>query len=210
MSATDPVILLLDKLAATSGTIAAAYHTLDEFKRLIVLEVAAKRWVYHPWQDSEKAYLDGIVEHEAATARNAFEERERRDKQERELMKLHLSELGRLYTDAVIAHGQLRSKVSDAVTEEEKVELAAAVDRILFFAEIFAKRGFPEAGDEFLYLNRGCLLDRLLSIRLDKCVGYRMNTAWQVTALNIIAYSMRSPEIGLLSFFSTSMHNVRN
>jgi hypothetical protein len=154
--------------------------TLEEFKRLIVLEVAAKRWVYHPWQDSEKAKLDVVVQQEAATAMAEQEEKEKRDKQERELMKLHLSELARRYIDAVIDHAQLRAHLPDSATEEEKARLAAAVDRIHDLASIFAKRGFPEADDEFLYLDRGNLLERLLSIRFNKCIGYRMETAWQV------------------------------
>lgn len=154
--------------------------TLEEFKRLIVLEVAAKRWVYHPWQDSEKAKLDAVVQQEAATAMAEQEEKEKRDKQERELMKLHLSELARRYIDTVIDHAQLRAHLPDSATEEEKARLAAAVDRIHGLASIFAKRGFPEADDEFLYLDRGNLLERLLSIRFNKCIGYRMETAWQV------------------------------
>jgi len=58
--------------------------------------------------------------------------------------------------------------------------MAKALNKVYVKAKTLAARGYPEAEDSFLFADRGCILDRLLSIKQDRAIGYRVDTAWQV------------------------------
>lgn len=61
-----------------------------------------------------------------------------------------------------------------------KDALAASLDQVIENGKLLGKRGYPEAQDRFLFVDRGNILDRIMSIKQDKCIGYRLDTAWQV------------------------------
>lgn len=152
--------------------------TIEEFKNLVVHEIAAKRWLYHPWIATEKLALDRILEQEAATAIAEHEQRLEKERKERELLQLPLSELAERYLKAVEAYGNLRAWSDEPGSDKD--ELAASLDLVIENGRLLGKRGYPEAQDRFLFVDRGNILDRIMSIKQDKCVGYRLDTAWQV------------------------------
>lgn len=152
--------------------------TLEEFKNLVVHEIAAKRWLYHPWITTEKLALDRILEQEAATAIAEHEQRVEKERKERELLQLPLPELAERYLKAVEAHSNLRAWSDEPGSDKDA--LAASLDLVIANGRLLGKRGYPEAQDRFLFVERGNILDRIMSIKQDKCVGYRLDTAWQV------------------------------
>lgn len=152
--------------------------TLDEFRNLIVHEVAAKRWLYHPWLETEKRNLDSLVEQDAAIALEEQKRQAEKDQRERKLLQLPLTELADRYLKAVETYGNLRAKFDEP--DGDKITLARSLDQVIENANLLGKRGYPEAHDRFLFIDRGNILDRILSIKQDKCIGYRMDTAWQV------------------------------
>ncbi|UCV22196.1 hypothetical protein [Ferribacterium limneticum] len=152
--------------------------TLEEFKNLIVHEVAAKRWLYHPWLETEKRNLDSLVEQEAVIALEKQQRQAEKDRRERELMQLPLTELADRYLKAVETYGNLR--VQSEAPDSDKIALARSLGQVYEYAKIFGKRGYSEAQDDFLFGDRGNILDRIMSIKQDKCIGYKLNTAWQV------------------------------
>jgi hypothetical protein len=82
------------------------------------------------------------------------------------------------YLDAVARYGDLRALVE--ADRGDRVLMAEALERVRECAEGLAVHRYPEAKDELLFLHQGNILDRLLSIKLDRAVGYRISTAWQV------------------------------
>lgn len=153
--------------------------TLEEFKSLIVHETAAKRWLYHPWLRTEKLKLDGQIAIDVAIAIEEQQRKAKREQKERELMQLPIAELGNRYLSAVETYGKLRARADD-VPDGKKVALAKALEQVHELAKIFAKRGYSEAEDEVLFRDRGSILDRLMSIKHDKGVGYKLDNAGQV------------------------------
>lgn len=152
--------------------------TLEEFKHLIVHEVAAKRWLYHPWITTEKLALDRILEQEAALAIAEHEQRAEKERKERELLQLPLPELAERYLKAVEAYANLRVRSDEPGSDKDT--LATSLDQVVENGRLLGKRGYPEAQDRFLFVDRGNILDRIMSIKQDKCVGYKLDTAWQV------------------------------
>lgn len=134
--------------------------TKDEFIRLLIDEVAGKRWVHHPWLEQEKAKM----ELELAPVRQA--------------VATSADDWGRRYLDAVVAHSNLRAYAEERSTSREQI--AGALALVKQCAEGLAIHGYPEAKDEELYRVQGNILDRLLTIRDDHVVGYRIDSTWQV------------------------------
>lgn len=130
--------------------------TKEDFIRLLVEEEAGKRWVHHPWLVRENARF----EVELASLREA--------------LNTPLDVLGRQYLEAVMSHSQAQAaNESTSVLNETQGEVERCAD-------LLAALDYPEAKDLLLWHHRGSILSRLLSIRHDKVIGYRLNTTWQV------------------------------
>lgn len=130
--------------------------TKEDFIRLLVEEEAGKRWVHHPWLVRENARLEA----ELASFREA--------------LNTPPDMLGRQYLEAVMRHSQAQAaNESTSVLNETQGEVERCAD-------LLAALDYPEAKDSLLWHHRGSILSRLLSIRHDKVIGYRLNTPWQV------------------------------
>lgn len=130
--------------------------TKEDFIRLLVEEETGKRWVHHPWLAAENSRLEA----ELAPLRQA--------------LAAPLDALASQYLEAVMQHSQVRA------SDQRGEGLLAAHAEVIKCAEVLAAHGYPEATDTQFWRYQGCILDRLLSIRHDKVVGYRLNTTWQV------------------------------
>lgn len=130
--------------------------TKDDFIRLLVEEEVGKRWVHHPWLVRENARLAAELASFLIT------------------LNTPLDALGRQYLEAVMRHSQ--AKAANAATATLK-EIHGEVERC---ADALAALGYPEAKDTRLWQYQGSILSRMLSIRHDKVIGYRLNTTWQV------------------------------
>lgn len=153
--------------------------TFEEFRRLIVDECAGKRWLHHPWMAEEQSRLDQVVQAQVDAAVILEQQRIAEEEAKQVLLSVPLDDLGKRYLDAVLAYGWYRAH-SDDLPESGRIDMANALDKVQSAAQALAARGFPEATDRFLFVDQGNILDRLLSIKLDKAVGYRIDTAWQV------------------------------
>lgn len=130
--------------------------TKEDFIRLLVEEDTGKRWVHHPWLTAENSRLEA----ELAPLREA--------------LAAPLDALASQYLAAVMRHSQIRA------AEQRRETWEPAHARVAQLAEALAARGYLAATDVEFWQYQGCILDRLLSIRHDKVVGYRLNTTWQV------------------------------
>lgn len=133
---------------------------LEQFTQLLITETTAKKWVSHPWLDAQR----------------------RSHEDELGFLKLQsqlpVEQLGRIFLEAVEAHSTLRAK--DDFGHESSERRAKALMKVRFFADALVAQGYPEAADDKLYRLQGCLLDRLISIRDDRVVGYKVESLWQI------------------------------
>lgn len=174
--------------------------TEDEFRNLVVREVAGKNWLYHPWIEQETdrltQLLSGVVEEfnqkEQAKAdrlrkikeQEAEEQKQRiqaaaeKTRKHLELKMTPIESWRERYLGAVMFHGNVRAYADDPDADPQVLEEART--QVRESAEGLAAHGYPEAEDEDLFRRQGNILERLLSIRKDRAIGYRLQTAWQV------------------------------
>lgn len=153
--------------------------SFEEFKRLIVDEVAGKYWLHHPWMEQEKSRLDVEIQIEVNAAVVIKQRKAEQEQKKQALLQLPIEQLSQAYLEAIETYGWYRARAYDG-PDTDKMPMAHALDKVYDFAKALAARGYPEAKDTSLFIEQGNLLDRLLSFKLDKAVGYKIDTAWQV------------------------------
>lgn len=163
----------------------------EGLRSLVVNELVGKRWIHRPRAELERAKLKAALLERAqeAQARTIEEERRRADEQVRRdaILSMPLSKLVIQYIeanlelqDAYRACDVERPREADR-RRERQCELAVGNA-----AEMLAVHGYPEAFADQLVGPKG-IIARLLSIQLDRGVGYRFETAFEV--LNAIRQS---------------------
>lgn len=153
--------------------------TFEEFRRLIVEESAGKRWLHHPWMEAEQTRLNGEVQAKVQAAVLIEQQQLAEAEAKQALQGMPIEELAERYLGAVQTYAWHRAYVDDD-PEWGRADMEHALDRLHDVADALAARGYPEASDRTLCIDQGNILDRLLSIKLDAAVGYRLTTAWQV------------------------------
>lgn len=152
--------------------------TEAEFARLVVDEAAGKRWLNHPRLANETARLETELAAAVAEANEAARELLARDERRREMRRIPVEKWADKYLDAILEHATVREQMEEYPSLRPDVE--RALDRVTECAEGLAVHGYTEAEDRDLYGWRGNLLERILSIKLGRAVGYQLNTSWQV------------------------------
>lgn len=172
---------------------AAGHHTLEidlslaggrvdreTLGRLVVDELAAKRWLHHPGRARRSAELEGELAQEVAAARLAAD-------RQAQLRAVPLSDLAYRYLDAALLLTDAETAQLDGrqpSTTAEQIQAARAE-----FEEVvegFRAHGYPEAGDRGL-IGMHSLVARILSIQFGRPIGYRFQTVGEV--LNAIEQS---------------------
>lgn len=150
----------------------------DELQRLVVDEVAAKRWLFHPDLAYQRKRLQEGLARRVADQQEALGKHAAAVEQRRaQVMATPLAELAESYQDAVLcmhdaAHGS-------AAQREAREAVADAADKL-------SMHGYPEASDENL-LGGGGILHRLLCFSLGRPIGSRYDDLLHV--LKDIRYS---------------------
>ena len=188
--ATGEAALEID-LSLTGGRV-----TRDELRRLVLDEVAAKRWLSHP---DEATLLNGLrvrLEAEAALQATAIPARPRREFSPAPpptapgQPSTTLSEAAREYLAAVTELADTDAQRPPASLDRgafthamglRHMAVEEAQYRVADAARELALHGFPEACDENLVIPHG-ILPRLLSIKFGRPVGYQPGTLKSVLA----------------------------
>lgn len=145
--------------------------TRAELEKLVVNEVAGKRWLYHPQsgqllQDLEQQLDQELALQKAKVYRSG-------------LAALRSpSEWAQQYLDAIEKFADSRQLDEDGRGEDGMSDHYLALAKEA--AEGLSSHGYPEAEDEALFSWRRNIITRLLSIKKDRGVGYKLLTGWQV------------------------------
>lgn len=157
--------------------------TRPEFARLLTDEVAAKKWLHHPWLvENEAARQVQLAEHARADA-------------------LELADLRTRYLTAVEAYASLRAL--ELSSPEGRQEREDALELVRSLGEELALWGVDKADDRELFGWQGCILDRLLSIRDNRVVGYRVESLWQV--LNTVLCEKEPSKLAWHTLYLTAL-----
>lgn len=166
-------------LSLTGGRV-----TRSELQRIVVHELSFKSWLHYPdlpairqkLQDQMRAERDLCIE-----AAQVAQERRKR------ILEAPIAEITGRYLDAV--EKMLIEQAKVPTDGGSRADLAMTHKAVAMSIDELAQRGYPEAGDEDL-LGYHRILSRLLSIRKDRGIGYRFDTAAGV--LNAIRQSQLS------------------
>lgn len=131
-----------------------------EFTQLVTDELTAKEWLHHPWLEMRMAAYQAEV---------ALHEQDR----QREL-----AELRARFLKAIEVHSTLRALDLSSTEGREERKQALKVVRALGIDLV--SLGFEAADANELFASQGCILDRLLSIRDSRVIGYRVQSLWEV------------------------------
>lgn len=153
--------------------------TFDEYRRLVVDEVAGKRWLHHPWMVQEQRRLEAELRAEVDAAIVVEKRKAVREAARRALLEAPIERLGQDYLGAIEVYGWHRARAYDGPSPD-KMPMAVALNKVYDYAKALADRGYPEAEDPFLFTEQGNILDRLMSFKMNRAVGYKVDTAWQV------------------------------
>jgi hypothetical protein len=158
-------------LSRTGGRV-----TRDELRALVLDEIAIKRWLYFPNFESSVADALAKLQRQVDEELADLEDAANRAAQRRNLvLAMPLEAVAQEYLSNVTSLLELENEDSPATLAADSPELAAR-ERVADSADKLALRGFPEAADSNLIAWHG-ILARLLSIRLDRGVGYGDPTA---------------------------------
>ena len=163
-------------------SLAGGRVTRAELHRLVVDEIATKRWLHHPTAERQRAALLATLTAQAAQEHAELRAREQAiEERRRRVLEVPIADLASEYLDAVLAlvdagaaeDADGKQPVAAKAAElEARESVADAVDKL-------AIRGYPEAADQNLIGYHG-ILAKLLSIRLDRPVGYRVENVMGV------------------------------
>lgn len=193
----DAYALEID-LSLTGGRV-----TRDELRRLVVHEIAMKRWLYFPNFESRVADVYAKLRHQVDKEFGDLEAIARVANERRALvLATPLRAIAEEYLSNVSHLLEIEQREGNGFAAEGSLLLAAR-EGVADSADKLALHGFPEAGESNLVAGRG-ILSRVLSIRADKGVGYDVHTGHAV--LNAIRQSRHSQE---LSFFTIYFIAVR-
>ena len=136
----------------------------DELRRLVLGEVATKRWLFRP----DLAWLKSTLREQLL--KRAADEQTELDAREAWLAQRRAEVLATPVSQIVADYLQAVTKMLDAIGDPAAVR--AAREGVSDIANRLSLHGYPEAGDEQLIGSRG-VLTYVISIQLGRALGHR-------------------------------------
>lgn len=146
-------------------------------RELVVERLDTKRWLYLPMADERRAAL--LADLQTLYQEEVLSARQKRERVERVLAR-STEQVASAYLDAVTAHLDARIAVGrDWDSADVQSMLSVAAERLADAVDCMRIHGYPEAGDSDLVGEKE-IVSRILSIQLDRGVGYDLATGFQV------------------------------
>lgn len=145
--------------------------TRAELEKLVIEEVAGKRWLHYPKLDAVQQALQREIDEEIA-------------RQEARKQRVHLTSIcsasgwAEQYLTSIERHAEYRTYVDkggedDGIREYYLEEAKEA-------AQGLSGHGYPEAEEPELFCRPHNIIERILSIKKDAGVGYDLDSGWKV------------------------------
>lgn len=144
--------------------------TREEFTRLVVDEVAGKRWLFHPTLNEEQGHLLAVMKRESDELDAAARKRQ-------EILNVSAAEWGQRYLRALRQRWHEQLAAGDGTPGGEAWRKAQ--DALLEAANALEAHGYPIASMMDQSPLRG-IITRILSIHCGTGVEYKFDNAWAV------------------------------
>ena len=157
-------------LSRTGGLLTRA-----ELRQLVVYGLETKRWLHHPELDYQTTLLTNEV---AAAILKIESQRIMEDEYRRTILKTPISVIANDYLELIFRYAELDRERHNA--DEQKNEKALCLEAIYAKANDLAIHGFNFAGAPELFSERRGIIPRILSIKIGRGVGYKLDTTMAV------------------------------
>lgn len=169
--------------------------TREELTRLVVDEIAGKRWLYHPSMQVEKAHLIGMMKREAEQVAEINRRRQVLDETPPD-------EWARRYLDAFRRRWSEQLKVDEGGERDAMIKAQNAVSEVI---EAFEVHGYANASDIERKPLR-TIVARILSIQCGTGIEYKYGDAWGV--INAIQCD-QNPQMRWHTLYLIALHNYQ-
>ena len=157
-------------LSMTGGLVSRA-----ELKNLVVYGLETKKWLHHPELNSQTVRLTVEVEAEILKIEaNVFEE----EKHRRKVLKTRVEVIANDYLDLIFRYAEFDRE--DSHSDEQKKEMAICLENINERANDLAIHRFTLAGAPELFSGRQGIIPRILSIKIGRGLGYKLDSTMAV------------------------------
>lgn len=171
--------------------------TREEFTRLVVDEVAGKRWLYHPTLNDEQSHLLAVMKRESDDLDAAARKRQ-------EILDISAADWGQRYLRALRQRWQEQLAAGDGITGGEAWRTAQ--DALLEAANALEAHGYPIASMMDQSPLRA-IIARVLSIRCGTGVEYKFDNAWAV--INAIRCDRGEPSLKWHTLYLIAVRTYR-
>lgn len=146
-----------------------------ELKQIVLNGLELKRWIHHPERDKHFEILTSQVESEVFEL-NARLLKQQRDRQE--VLDTPIATIVDEYISMIMDIAEFDTL--DSMQTGDRTKLKSLEGDLKGVSKKLSIHGYPEAGDEELTIGRKGIIPRLLSIRLGRGVGYKLNSTMEV------------------------------
>lgn len=150
--------------------------TLREFTNLVVNETAGKRWLWHPLMEFLERDARAELDQKQANQQVELERIARFNANAKHQREAHAEDCRKRFLSAI--HAYCGEFVRGDANQQDLERALSVAKRT---AEEIVALGYPEAEDDYLlYRKQGSIIQRLLSIKENRPIGYNFQTTWQV------------------------------
>jgi hypothetical protein len=172
--------------------------TLTQFQELLVEKVEFKRWIFN---SEASAALDELTRQVDAELQQKLIQTESRRKWRSEVLAMNPKEIGCQYLQSITAYLQEMDRRDGGTTNALNESIDAARQEVMRLADMLHVHGYfgetsVSKGDAIK------LLSRLLSLKQDRGIGYRVSTGFEV--LNAIWQSQSSNRSDIPMFLAAA------
>lgn len=169
--------------------------TEKQFTRILLVELQSKRWLSQSFVHAAQDELERKISDEAESHWDRYHELKLENEIRERTQKQPISELLSEYLKSIEAFADIREKTDKQRSDDALVRSIAEVKNspfqpvqeyydyeewMQFRAKTLVWRNFQSASSSDLIGRKGCIIERLLSIRENRPIGYQLDTIWQV------------------------------
>lgn len=147
----------------------------EDLKTLVVYGLETKHWLHHPMLAEQEKILDM----EVTSRLNEIDQNEfKRQEYLKCVLATPIEDIAHKYLNCVASLADFDRE--DMVNDERRQEIENAKDALSEVARKLEIHGYPEAANENLTDGRQGIVSRILSIKANKGIGYRLDSAMAV------------------------------
>jgi hypothetical protein len=147
----------------------------DELKEIVLNGLDLKRWLHHPERDKQSDILTAEVESEVIEINQKLLKEQQ---QRQEILNTPIETIVEKYISLIMEIAGFDTL--DSMQPSDRLKLQSLETELKEVSKKLAIHGYPEAADDDLTMGRRGIIPRVLSIKLGRGIGYKLNSTMEV------------------------------